>query len=657
MKKINKTVLLASTLFLSSAVNLTNAHASEDKNLLLNESMDSISENNENDLDNQSQDLSRQYTSEAFGEEGLEANPSAQNLDLSSEETSAEANSSDFTSELNNEFANEEQSQTGQNLEEINLEEINSDEINSEEQTNSEEKVEVDGKVDEERLPGLIYYDDKNLDEALNTTYESSEVTSIHNEQTQIEEENYYTSTAGGYFVKKNNKIRYYKDNKVVKNTNIKVNDKIYRANNVGDISNPKDKWLNIGKDIYYNKADGNFSRGINQIGKNKFYFSQDGILERNKKILTDSTYYELDRLGRMNAVSNKWVNVNNNIYRTRDGGKIAKGVTKVGDKDYMFDKDGKLQTNKKMIVSDKYYEVNAMGIVTNPKNKWFALDGISYRTTNDGTLAKGPVDINGNTYVFSYQTGAMITGRPSITNGLYFDINEKGIATLKKDAWVTYKGKTFHTNNAGYIKKGVWEINGNLYCFDDNGLVLNSTYMQNGIEYKTNEKGIARVDGYKQAGEKNLDYVMDWMFDAKNKGMTYNMGPSRTSEKEADCSSAVYRALIYGGFLKSDAFIGNTETLFAMGAKGTIMREISESDIDYGDIFVSGIPGKSLGEGGHTGFILNKKEDTIIHMNYSGNGVTVTPRKGYMGDRSGRPVKYYRLVGAKSDRMFVDKK
>ena len=178
-----------------------------------------------------------------------------------SEETSAEANSSDFTSELNNEFANEEQSQTGQNLEEINLEEINSDEINSEEQTNSEEKVEVDGKVDEERLPGLIYYDDKNLDEALYTTYESSEVTSIHNEQTQIEEENYYTSTAGGYFVKKNNKIRYYKDNKVVKNTNIKVNDKIYRANNVGDISNPKDKWLNIGKDIYYNKADGNFSK------------------------------------------------------------------------------------------------------------------------------------------------------------------------------------------------------------------------------------------------------------------------------------------------------------------------------------------------------------------------------------------------------------
>lgn len=93
------------------------------------------------------------------------------------------------------------------------------------------------------------------------------------------------------------------------------------------------------------------------------------------------------------------------------------------------------------------------------------------------------------------------------------------------------------------------------------------------------------------------------------------------------------------------------------MGDKGDIMYEISPDEIDYGDIFVAGIPGKSLGEGGHTGFILNKYEDTIIHMNYSGNGVSVTPRVGNMGDKSGRPVKYYRLKNAKSNRTFVDKK
>lgn len=626
MKKINKTVLLASTLFLSSAVNLTNAHASEDKNPIFSETMDSISENDANDLSANPEPVSRQYSGDAFG--GEEANQSLQNIEQNTEEEAL----ADPTS-----IENENEDLAGENL---------------------GEPIEEDGSTTEKRIPGLIYYDDTNLDDVLkNNQYQSSESTPIHNEQTHIEEENYYTSTVGGYFVKKNNKIRYYKNNKIVKNANIKVNDKIYRANKTGDITNPKNKWLGIGKDIYYNKEDGNFARGISQIGNNKFYFSEDGVLKRNLKIITDSTYYEVDRIGRMNAVSNKWVNVNKNIYRTLDGGKIARGVTKVGDKDFMFDKNGKLQTNKKMILSNKYYEVSSIGIVTNPKNKWFALDGISYRTREDGSLAKGPVDINGNTYVFNYETGAMITGRPSITNGLFFDIDAKGIATLKKDEWVTYKGKTFHTNKAGYVKKGVWEINGNLYCFDDDGLVLNSTYMQNGIIYNTNEKGIARQTGFKQEGNKDIDTVMDWMFRAKNSGMTYNMGPTRTSEKEADCSSAVFRSLIYGGFLDSNAYIGNTETLFSMGAKGTVMREISESEIDYGDIFVSGIPGKSLGEGGHTGFILNKNEDTIIHMNYSDNGVSVTQRKGRMGDKSGRPVKYYRLVGAKSDRIFVDKK
>ena len=640
MKKINKTVLLASTLFLSSAVNLTNAHASEDKNPILNENLDSISENIENDLESKSESIDKQYGGQAFDDEGEGENPELENVEYAPE-IADEATSLSYSSDNNEENSNNELESTEENLDGENL----------------SNTIEEDGQATEKRRPGLIYYDDTNLDDVLNNTYESSEVTPIHNEETQIKEENYYTSTSGGYFVKINNKIRYYKNNKVVKNSNIKVNDKMYRADKVGNISNPKNKWLNIGDDIYYNKKDGNLARGINQIGKYKFYFSNDGILERNKKLLTESTYYEVDRLGRMNAVANKWVNVNSNIYRTVDGGKIAKGVTKVGDKDYMFDKDGKLQTNKKMIVSNKYYEVDSMGVVTNPKNKWFALDGVSYRTTEDGSLAKGVAEINGNTYVFSYENGAMITGRPSITNGLYFDIDEKGIATLIKDKWVTYEGKTFHTNEAGYVKKGVWEINGNLYCFDDNGLVLNSTYLQKGIIYTTNEKGIARQTGFKQAGNKDIDTVMDWMFRAKNDGMTYDMGPDRITEKSADCSSAVYRALIYGGFLNSNAFIGNTETLFSMGAKGQVMREISESEIDYGDIFVSGVPGKSLGEGGHTGFILNKNQDTIIHMNYSDNGVSVTQRKGRMGDKSGRPVRYYRLVGAKSDRIFVDKK
>lgn len=623
MKKINKTVLLASTLFITSAINLAdNAYANEDEKLFVKESVDKLSEDSEA-VDKTQEIETKSYTNL----DSIDKEPSLEDPDVPVEnDDKAPVESLD------------------QAIMEISEE-------NPKENTNDE-------NTKKERIPGVIYYDNESLDnlikEAKNT---SKEVSELQNEQTNLDEENYYTGNAGGYFVKNNNKLNYYRNNKLVKNANIMVNGRIYRAGKTGTISKPKNRWLNIGNDIYYNDSKGNILKGISQIGKQKFYFSNDGVLQRNKKIITEGVYYEVDRVGKMNTAPNRWVNVNNTVYRTLADGKLAKGVTRIGNKDYMFGKDGVLQKNKKMILSNKYYEVDQAGVVTNPKNTWFALEGITYRTLADGSLAKGPVEINGNSYVFNYNTGAMITGRPSITNGLYFNIDNKGIATTVKDDWVTYEGKTFHTNSAGYVQKGLWEINGNLYFFNDNGMMVNSTFKQNGIIYKTDEKGIARISGYEVVGDRSIDSTIEWMFKAKNSGMTYHMGHLRKTEKAADCSSAVFRALIYGGFLKSDAYVGNTETLFSMGDKGDVMYEIRPDEIDYGDIFVAGVPGKSLGEGGHTGFILNKNQDTIIHMNYSGNGVTVTPRVGNMGDKSGRPVKYYRLKNAKSNRTFVNKK
>lgn len=623
MKKINKTVLLASTLFITSAINLAdNAYANEDENVFVKESVDKLSGDSEA-VDKTQEIETKSYTNL----DSIDKEPSLEDPDVPVEnEDKAPVESLD------------------QAIMEISEE-------NPKENTNDE-------NTKRERIPGVIYYDNESLDnlikEAKNT---SKEVSELQNEQTNLDEENYYTGNAGGYFVKNNNKLNYYRNNKLVKNANIMVNGRIYRAGKTGTISKPKNRWLNIGNDIYYNDSKGNILKGISQIGKQKFYFSNDGVLQRNKKIITEGVYYEVDRVGKMNTAPNRWVNVNNTVYRTLADGKLAKGVTRIGNKDYMFSKDGVLQKNKKMILSNKYYEVDQAGVVTNPKNTWFALEGITYRTLADGSLAKGPVEINGNSYVFNYNTGAMITGRPSITNGIYFNIDNKGIATTVKDDWVTYEGKTFHTNSAGYVQKGLWEINGNLYFFNDNGMMVNSTFKQNGIIYKTDEKGIARISGYEVVGDRSIDSTIEWMFKAKNSGMTYHMGHLRKTEKAADCSSAVFRALIYGGFLKSDAYVGNTETLFSMGDKGDVMYEIRPDEIDYGDIFVAGVPGKSLGEGGHTGFILNKNQDTIIHMNYSGNGVTVTPRVGNMGDKSGRPVKYYRLKNAKSNRTFVNKK
>ena len=96
------------------------------------------------------------------------------------------------------------------------------------------------------------------------------------------------------------------------------------------------------------------------------------------------------------------------------------------------------------------------------------------------------------------------------------------------------------------------------------------------------------------------------------------------------DCSSAVYYALIAGGFLPKTAFIGNTETLFALARQGKVLKEIYDyKDVQPGDIFIRGGEGTSLGAKGHTGMFY--KKDGIIHSNYTNNGISKNDLSSYL--------------------------
>lgn len=136
-----------------------------------------------------------------------------------------------------------------------------------------------------------------------------------------------------------------------------------------------------------------------------------------------------------------------------------------------------------------------------------------------------------------------------------------------------------------------------------------------------------------------DINRVIDW-FKIREGKVRYSM-TNRLGPNSYDCSSALFNALIAGGYLPSNTFIGNTETLYAL--EGKLLMPISRSQAQRGDIFVSGVKGGSLGSGGHTGVFLNNS--TIIHCTYGKNGIATTPAYQWMGDYSGLPVYCYRLV------------
>ncbi len=129
---------------------------------------------------------------------------------------------------------------------------------------------------------------------------------------------------------------------------------------------------------------------------------------------------------------------------------------------------------------------------------------------------------------------------------------------------------------------------------------------------------------------------MIQWMQNRLGKvtySMTHRLGPN-----SYDCSSAVLLAMIAGGFLPSGS-MGNTETLFGM--VGTKLKKISRSEVQRGDIFVSGTPGGSNGSAGHTGIFLSN--GSFIHCSYTHNGIAIDTNDAYMSTRLKH--NFYRII------------
>jgi cell wall-associated NlpC family hydrolase len=107
-----------------------------------------------------------------------------------------------------------------------------------------------------------------------------------------------------------------------------------------------------------------------------------------------------------------------------------------------------------------------------------------------------------------------------------------------------------------------------------------------------------------------------------------YSMGIDRLGPDKLDCSSFVFYALIAGGFLEKNSYIGNTEDLYRL--KGKIFEEIYDyNKIKRGDIFIRGYQGISHGAKGHTGIFTRKGE--IIHCNATNKTVTINNEASYI--------------------------
>lgn len=123
-----------------------------------------------------------------------------------------------------------------------------------------------------------------------------------------------------------------------------------------------------------------------------------------------------------------------------------------------------------------------------------------------------------------------------------------------------------------------------------------------------------------------DMDKAIDYMYELKNRGITYSMNGSRIgTDGTADCSGAVYISLVKGG-AKPHSYPVNTESEHAwlIANDFELIAFNKEWNMQRGDVLIFGIKGQSAGAGGHTAIAID--HNNVIHCNYAHNGVSVNP-------------------------------
>lgn len=151
-----------------------------------------------------------------------------------------------------------------------------------------------------------------------------------------------------------------------------------------------------------------------------------------------------------------------------------------------------------------------------------------------------------------------------------------------------------------------------------------------------------------------NIESSLKWFYDRLGKvtySMQYRYGPN-----SYDCSSAVYYALIQGGFLPQGHRIGNTDSLFYdLENNGWSQLSAANGFIDAqrGDVFIWGKRGASGGAAGHTGMFTDA--NNIIHCSAGWNGIHVDNHDYFNSINGGMEVTIYRHTGTSQNNGVID--
>ena len=262
--------------------------------------------------------------------------------------------------------------------------------------------------------------------------------------------------------------------------------------------------WTIVDGKKFYVKDGTPLKNCVENIGSVYYGFDYNGQMYADSSFslwdeeLEKTVYYRAKEDG--NLYVNEWYKDEyGNRYYYGEEGKAYSGAREVNGILYGFDYEGELYRQTAFTASDgTCYYCDSDGVATKLENNgWTNVNG-KYFYVKDGNFLTGCVAKIGNAYYGFDYDGHMYAGEyfwiwnSELEKDIYYRAKEDG--SLYVNAWYQNEnGERYYYGEEGKAYSRVYEIDGKICCFYDNGqLCCNSWFRIDGSDYYCDSDGVA---------------------------------------------------------------------------------------------------------------------------------------------------------------------
>ena len=222
-------------------------------------------------------------------------------------------------------------------------------------------------------------------------------------------------------------------------------------------------------------------SDGWSQDG---LYYYIDGVPVKGIAEIKGVLYYFDAATGRL-CKKAQWIDQDGKRYFCNAEGILYRNqFIKFGTIYYYMGSDGSMQTGIVKANDGRLYYIGEDGTVQK-KAQWIEQDGKRYFCNAEGILYQNRFIKFGDTYYYCGNDAAIVKGTTQAVNGVLYRFDSNGIM-IKEGGWGEYKGNKYYKNPAtGFPYKNQWVTFGRIWYYaNSNGFMVSGWQSIGGYKY-----------------------------------------------------------------------------------------------------------------------------------------------------------------------------